>query len=96
MQNMRQSSPLSFMDMLSDSYNFMSMSTGTLSVPLTPHIDAALAIVPPQPYLGLSHATGTPALLAGTDSPAYMRLQQMYQQREAQTRQIMRDYDRLK
>lgn len=93
-----QSSAFSFTEMLMDRSDsgpdFMSTTsselTGMSSALLTPHIDPTLLASP------FGHATGAPIPLAGTDSPAFVMLQRLYQQREGRLRQIAQDYDRLR
>ena len=92
---MQQSSPLSFTEMLmdtSDSYDFTSTSHDATGMPLLPHLDAAL-MASPQTHFGSTHTTG---VLTGSDSPAFMRLHKLFQQRELRSRQLTLEHERLR
>jgi hypothetical protein len=84
------SSLLSFTDMLRDTssaFDFTSTS---------PEATGITSVWSPQTHFGSANTTGAPNPLAGTDSPAYIRLQHLYQQQEARTQQATHDYERLR
>ena len=81
-----------------DNLDFASTSneaTGMTSTLLKPHLDAAL-LAPPQLPFGPGPGARAPTPLAGSESPAFMRLQQLCQRREAQICQVTHDYEHLR
>ncbi|KAH9074394.1 hypothetical protein EDB83DRAFT_2516214 [Lactarius deliciosus] len=94
-----QPSAFSFTDMLMDSNDFMMSSNatgvGVTSTLPTPHMDVA-PLAPLQPTFGSGYGTGAPIPLAGQESPAYTRLQQLCHQSDTRLCQITHDYESLR